>query len=254
MSRTASVTKPSSVPRQVTIAGSQMRLGSSRPPRPMGKGWNSVEPARSLEMLLVVVLAVGTGLSALVVPPAHLALDAEVGQAPLQLDEASPVGRRLVAEGVEHLLQPRHAARELADHVDRQPLVAGRGPRERGLVAQPAQEVDESRAQAVGGFDELALEERVVDEREAVLDLLVGEVLGQALPVLRRKAQAFGALLRRLRDRTAQIHDRSHVRTPSPGAAPSPEPPAAGSAGPPPPRPAGCRRRNPSCTPRSRAS
>ena len=157
------VTNPSSVPRHVTMAGSQIRLGRSRPRRPRGKGWNSrarsraarISPSPLPRRRLVPARPPWTASACPV--RLHLVLDAVVGQAPLERVEAAAVRRGAFAIGLQDLLQARHAARDLADGLEAQaPLVGGR-LLELVPVAEPAQHLDQPRAEGVRGLDQLRL-------------------------------------------------------------------------------------------------
>src|SRR5688572_28407733 len=99
MSCTAGVTKPSAVPRHVTMAGSQMRLGRTWPPLPMGRGVKSRAVARGgaitrgsalVVLLVVVVRAAGRGVGV------QLVLDPVLGQPVLQRGKGRPIRRRAV--------------------------------------------------------------------------------------------------------------------------------------------------------------
>ena len=91
MSCTAGVTNPSAVPRQVTIAGSQMRLGSARPAFPMGRGVKRSDDAREGSItpggsaLVVFVVVVGMPRDGILV---EFVLDPVLGQATLEGQEA----------------------------------------------------------------------------------------------------------------------------------------------------------------------
>ena len=156
------------------MAGSQMRLGRTRPPRPMGKGWNSrARRARHASVVLVVVrrrARVGLGLGV------HLVLDAvRPVRRRCRASKPRAVGRRALAEGLEDLLQPGHPPRELrrARRASARPRPASR--LREGAAASPkrAQHLDQARAQAVRRLHQLALEQAVVHEAQRVLDVLV---------------------------------------------------------------------------------
>src|SRR5687768_6518223 len=118
MSCTAGVTNPSAVPRHVTIAGSQIRLGRTRPALPMGRGVNSSAEAREEsitpgESALVVFFFVVVGMprDRILV---ELVLDPVLGQAMLEGQEARLVAGAALTDGLQELLQPRHASGQLA--------------------------------------------------------------------------------------------------------------------------------------------
>src|SRR6185436_11618028 len=89
----------------------------------------------------------------------HLLLDAVIGQATPQVVEATAVGRRAVAVGLQHLFQTRHAAGELPDLLERQRGAALFDLLEGGRVAKRAQQVEQPGAQAVRRLDQLRLQQ-----------------------------------------------------------------------------------------------
>ena len=91
-----------------------------------------------------------------------LVLDAEVGEPALEGVEAAAVRRRAFAVGLQDLLQPRHAARELADGLEARACASPAAACAKAAASpKRAQHLDQPRAQAVRRLHQLGLEQAV---------------------------------------------------------------------------------------------